>query len=56
MSVGFEEILVGKHYWIGFEKDLKMERKKCLKNKIVSFEKLNSFMLEMVRGFESSKK
>ena len=55
MSVGFEENSVGKHYWIGFEKDLKMARKKCFKNKTVSFEKLNSFMLEMVKGFESSK-
>ena len=42
--MGFEENSVGKHYWIGFEKDLKMARKKP-----------NSFMLEMVRGFESSK-
>ena len=47
--------LVEKHYWIGFEKDLKMARKKYFKNKIVSFEKPNSFMLEMVRGFEFSK-
>ena len=54
MCVGFEEKSIKEHYLNGFVRDLK-RCKICFWNKIVHLKKLNGFMPEIVRGFESSK-